>query len=141
MTETVVVDASFAFQLVLPGPRQALFEAQTRQWKQDECELRAPALWLYEMTSALCKGVRLGELDPDEGRRALSLAQRLGVHLIPPDDAQAGLAFEWTLRLNRAVAYDSFYLALAEALHCELWTADQRLRSAAGQPWVRCVEG
>lgn len=141
MTGTVVVDASFAFQLILPGPRQASFQAQVRQWKQGDCELRAPALWLYEMTSALCKGVRLGELDPDEGRRALALAQRLGVNLIPPDDIQARLAFEWTLRLNRVAAYDSFYLALAEALHCDLWTADRHLCNAANQPWVRCVEG
>jgi predicted nucleic acid-binding protein len=39
--------------------------------------------------------------------------------------------------LNRAAAYDSFYLALAETLQCELWTADRRLRSAIDLPWVR----
>ncbi len=49
------------------------------------------------------------------------------------------LAFDWTVRLNQAAAYDSFYLALAEALRCELWTADQHLYDAVGQPWVRWV--
>jgi len=141
MAPSVVVDASFAFQLVLPAPRQPSFQEQARQWKQDGYDLCAPALWLYEMTSALCKTVRLGDLAPVEGQRALALALRLGVHLIPPDDAQAQSAFAWTLRLNRAAAYDSFYLALAEALQCELWTADRHLRSAANLPWVRCVDG
>ena len=61
--------------------------------------------------------------------------------MIPPDALLAQAAFEWTLRLNRAAAYDRFYLALAETLGCELWTADTRLRNAADLPWVRGVEG
>jgi predicted nucleic acid-binding protein len=39
--------------------------------------------------------------------------------------------------LNRAAAYDSFCLALAEAMQCELWTADRRLVNAVNLPWVR----
>ena len=45
-------------------------------------------------------------------------------------------AFAWTRRLNRAAAYDSFYLALAEGLQCDLWTADRRLFNAVDLPWV-----
>ena len=41
---------------------------------------------------------------------------------------------------NRAAAYDSFYLALAEGLDCELWTADERLHNAAGVAWVKLLE-
>ncbi len=39
----------------------------------------------------------------------------MSVEIVQPDDAQLQKAFDWTLRLNRAAAYDSFYLALAEA--------------------------
>jgi len=46
-------------------------------------------------------------------------------------------AYTWTRRLNRAVAYDSFYLALAERLDCDFWTADRRLVNAASQPWIK----
>jgi len=35
------------------------------------------------------------------------------------------------LRAN-VTAYDAAYVALAEVLSCELWTADQRLASAPG---------
>jgi predicted nucleic acid-binding protein len=139
MTKSLVVDASFAFKLILPGPRQAHFRELMTRWKQDSYEVYAPTLWAYEMTSALCKVVHFGQLRPDEGTRALALAQGLDVRLIPPDDTQARLAFDWTMRLNRAAAYDSFYLALAETLGCELWTTDRHLYNAVAQPWVRLV--
>lgn len=139
MTKSLVVDASFAFKLILPGPRQAHFRELMTQWKQDSYEMYAPSLWVYEITSALCKVVHFGQLRPDEGTRALALAQGLEVRLIPPDDTQARLAFDWTMRLNRAAAYDSFYLALAETLGCELWTTDRHLVNAVAQPWVRWV--
>jgi predicted nucleic acid-binding protein len=141
MTRLLVLDASFAFHLVLPGPRQTLSRELITEWKREGCELFAPTLWLYEITSALCKAVRFSKLTPDEGKRALVLAHELDVQLIPPDDAQTRLAFDWTLRLNRGAAYDSFYLALAETLRCELWTADQRLHHAVGQSWVHFVGG
>jgi predicted nucleic acid-binding protein len=139
MSKPLVVDASLTFRLVLPGPQQDPFSSLLAGWLRDGHVLYAPTLWLYEMTSALCKTVHFGELTPEEGQRALVLAQKLGIQLIPPDDDQADLAFNWTIQLNRAAAYDSFYLALAETLQCEMWTADQRLHNAAGQPWVRCA--
>ena len=33
--------------------------------------------------------------------------------------------------LRQGAAYDAHYLALAESLDCELWTADQRFYGAA----------
>lgn len=139
MPNFLVIDASAVFRLVLPGPEQAHLRTLITQWAKDGYTLYAPVLWLYEITSALCKAVHFGELTTTEGRRALTLAQKLDVQIIPPDDAQALLAFDWTVRLNRAAAYDSFYLALAETLQCELWTADRRLFNAAGRPWVRWI--
>jgi predicted nucleic acid-binding protein len=140
MTGCIVVDASFAFRLIVPGPTQALYLEQAARWGEGGCALYAPTLWLYEMTSALCKLARLSELTQDEARQALALVPELGVQLVSPDSLLARSALEWTLRLNRAAAYDSFYLALAEALECELWTADQRLRHAVELPWVRGID-
>ncbi|MGD0684913.1 MAG: type II toxin-antitoxin system VapC family toxin [Streptosporangiaceae bacterium] len=37
----------------------------------------------------------------------------------------------WELRAN-VTAYDAAYVALAEILSCDLWTADQRLAHATG---------
>jgi len=91
------------------------------------------------MTSALCRLTRFGELTPEEGKRTLSLAQTLGVQLATPDNELMRLSFDWTIRLDRAAAYDSFSLALAEVLQCDLWTADQRLYNAVNEPWVRWI--
>jgi predicted nucleic acid-binding protein len=137
MPEPLVVDASFTFRLVLPGPEQDRFRLLVDGWLRDGYELHAPTLWVYEMTSALCKVVRFGELTPAEGRHSLALAQTLGIQLMPPDIDQVRTAFDWTLRLERAAAYDSFYLALAESLRCDLWTADRHLCNAVEQSWVR----
>jgi predicted nucleic acid-binding protein len=137
MTKSLVVDASFAFKLILPGARQASSQGLVTEWKRAGYRLCAPTLWIYEITSALCKAVHFAALTPDQGQRALMLALKLDVQPVPPDDVQARLAFDWTVCLKRAVAYDSFYLALAETMECELWTADKRLCNAVDQPWVR----
>jgi predicted nucleic acid-binding protein len=136
MPKPLVIDASFAFRLLVPGPQQDLFRSLVAGWLRDGYELYAPTLWLYEITSALCKVVHFGELSPQEGERTLALAQTMGIRLISPDDDQARSAFDWTLRLGCTAAYDSFYLALAHTLQCELWTADRHLHNAVDQPWV-----
>jgi predicted nucleic acid-binding protein len=135
----LVIDASFAFRLLLPGPDQERCRALVTQWHAEGCVLCAPMLWLHEITSALCKGVHFGHITRDEGQQALILAQKLGVQLFPPGEAQTTSAFAWTMQRKRAAAYDSFYLALAKTLRCELWTADKRLANAAGVSWVHLI--
>jgi predicted nucleic acid-binding protein len=139
MPKTLVVDASLVFRLILPGPYQADVQSLVARWLADGYEMHAPSLWMYEITSALCKMVHFGQLTVEEGQRALALAQRLGVCSVAPYDELVWSAFEWTQRLDRAAAYDSFYLALAEGLEGGLWTADRRLFHAVDLPWVHLV--
>ena len=139
MPKPVVVDASLVFRLLLPSPHQADVQALVTTWLAEGYELHAPSLWLYEITSALCKTVHFGQITVQEGERALALAQRLGVRNMAPCDEIVQSAFKWTRRLNRAAAYDSFYLALAERLQCEMWSADRRLYNAVDLPWVHLV--
>ena len=137
MPAPLVVDASLTVRLLLPAPEQSGLQGLVSSWLREGYTLCAPALWLYQTTSALSKVVRWGELTPEEGGRALELAQTLAVQLVAPDSEQARRAYDWTLRLNRAAAYDSFYLALAESLQCDLWTMDERLHNGVNLPWVR----
>ena len=134
-----VIDASVTLKLVLPSPLRVECSALVNDLVSRGFELIAPALWAYETTSTLCKAVHFGQLTPDEGERTLLQLMSLGVRLVLPDVSQNRQAFDWTLRLNRAAAYDSYYLALAEALECDLWTADRRLLNAVDLPWVRWV--
>ena len=62
-----------------------------------------------------------------------------GSRVAAPDDELVRKALAWTLRLGRAAAYDSFYLALADRLGCDLWSADWYLARAVDVAWVRVV--
>ncbi|WP_420629260.1 type II toxin-antitoxin system VapC family toxin [Candidatus Leptofilum sp.] len=137
MTKYLVVDASFAIRLVAPHPTRDYFKNLANQWLTDRFELCAPSLWLYEVASATTKLVRFGDLNNQQGTELLQLLQNLGVTLFEMDASLVVRAFEWTIQLNRAAAYDSFYLALAEKLGCDFWTADKRLANAVQQPWVK----
>lgn len=48
-------------------------------------------------------------------------------------------AWERAYRFKQPAAYDAHYLALAEMLGCEFWTADRRLHNAVKDelPWVK----
>jgi predicted nucleic acid-binding protein len=137
MPKPLVIDASLIFRLILPGTDQPAVQSLVARWLTDGYQLFAPSLWAYELTSALCKAVHFGQVTAEEGERVLALARRLGVQLIAPHDDLVRSAFAWTLRLERAAAFDSFYQALAERLECELWTAERRLCYAVDLPWVR----
>ncbi len=140
MTKYLVIDASFAFRLLLPGQHQQYCQNLVSKWHRENYELCAPTLWSYEITSALCKMIHFGQITQNEGQQALTLTKKLNVKLFSPDDTQIALAFDWTIKLNRAAAYDSFYLALAKTLDSELWTADKRLFNAAGVSWAHLVQ-
>jgi predicted nucleic acid-binding protein len=136
----LVVDSDFGFRSVVPVPQQARYDTLRHDWRRRGFDVIAPTLWRYEVISALTKAVRFRTLRPERARASLILIDSLGVRLIPPDEDQTRRAFEWTLQLGRAAAYDSFYLALAEQLGCEFWMADERLYHAANQPWVRWLD-
>lgn len=137
MTKYLVVDASFAIRLVTPHTHRNYFKKLLEGWLAEGFSLCAPSLWLYEITSATTKLVRFGDFNEQQGQELLQLLQNLGVVIFEMDTSLTAKAFEWTIRLNRAAAYDSFYLALAERLDCDFWTADQRLANAVGQSWIK----
>lgn len=139
MTSYIMIDTSFTFKLLIPHVHQTAYENQVQEWKLGGIQLCAPTLWAYELTSAFTKMVHFSQLSEANARTGLILAYQLGVELIEPDFGLSEKAFAWTRKLNRAAAYDSFYLALAEDRGAELWTADQRLVNATKLSWVRTL--
>ncbi len=123
-----VIDVSIVLKAILPNPEMARCQTVLAQLNGDE--LVVPALWVYEVTSSLAKAVHFHQLTEDESKAALHQIFALDVKIIPPDELQSLLALDWTLRLKRASAYDSFYLAITDELEAVFWTADQRLVNA-----------
>ena len=87
-----------------------------------------PHLADSEVTQALRELVLRGEIGADDARAALARWMRLGLRRY---GVVGFIARLWELRDN-LTAYDASYIALAEALACELVTADARLAQAPG---------
>ena len=87
-----------------------------------------PHLADSEVAHALRGQVLRGRLGAGSAERVLARWARIGVRRFP---VVGLLPRIWALRDN-LTAYDATYVALAEALACELVTADARLARAPG---------
>ena len=134
----VCVDAGVLIKLVMAEEDSDRADALWEQWKEDGVKVVAPALLLFELTSVLRKKVHRGLLEPEEGKRAFDTVHRLPVQVLAPSDLHRR-AWELATRFNRPAAYDAHYLALAEMMNCEFWTADERLFNTVRDElsWVR----
>ena len=87
----------------------------------------APHLIDAEVGNALRSMVLRGDLTNGVGASARLMAERLVHRRHPIHGAIAARA--WQLRHNLSF-YDALYVALAESLHCQLITADNRIARA-----------
>lgn len=116
----IVVDASAAVLALLN-------DGEARRTVATETAV-VPHLADSEVTHALRAQVLRGHVAADDADRALSQWARLGVRRF---GVVGLLGRMWELRDN-VTAYDATYVTLAEALGCQLLTADARLASAPG---------
>ena len=134
------VDANLVIRLIADPSDKAVLQLW-EQWDAEGRQLAAPALLYYEVTNALYRYQRMGVMSTSSVRAALQAALSLPLHL----HQDAGLhrrALDLAERFDLPAAYDAHYLALAERLGAEFWTADRRLVEAvrAELPWVHLVE-
>jgi predicted nucleic acid-binding protein len=123
----LVVDASvLAVALADDG-----LEGDTARARLRDELLAAPELVDLEVASALRGRLAGGYLDARRAEFALRDLMDLPLHRAPH---RRLLTRCWDLRSNLTV-YDAAYVALAEALDCDLLTADVRLSKAPG---IRC---
>ena len=137
MPSPVIVDASYTLRMLLPNSIQPRLLKQMDIRQENNVPLYAPTLWHYEVTTTLAKLVHCREITEEASDKLLEMAFALDISIIAPDESLCRHALHWTFRLKRASAYDCFYVALAELLRGELWTADRKLFRAVGQDWIR----
>jgi predicted nucleic acid-binding protein len=120
----IVLDASAAVLALLnDGDARRSLASRT---------VAVPHLADSEVAHALRGQVLRGSVGAEQAGAALARWARLGLRRF----AVVGLLGRiWELRENLS-AYDASYVALAEALACELLSADARL---AGSPGPRCA--
>lgn len=140
----LVVDASISVWAVLPVLQDKNADAAVRfvEWGEIGFTLVAPSWWAAECTTAIRRAVFNKVINESRARQAVSDLFALEIEIVPIDIQLCESALEWAARLKQSRAYDSFYLALAQRLGIDFWTADKRLANAAqqlGLSWVRWV--
>jgi len=126
---SVCIDASVVVALVTPEVQSERALALWTQWMRGDVQVIAPVLLRYEATSALRRKVVRGAMSLPDARRALEGALSLDIELLNPPELPLH-AFDLAARLNRPAAYDAHYLAVAEMMGSEFWTADEGLYHA-----------
>lgn len=140
MTSWVVADSGILLASVLVEKHTAKAQALMKGWQHGQVIVAAPPLLRYEVVAALRKHVHRQTLTAQEALRtrdellAYPMAWFIDVSLLKR-------GYEFATQFNFPTAYDSQYLAVAERLKCEFWTADERLYNSlnAHLTWVKWV--
>ena len=137
----VCLDASFIVRLLVSEETAPLTDALWEAWHRAGRPRAAPTLLYYEVSNALHRYVTAGVLTAAEAAILLDAALSLDITLYG-DAALHRQALQLAERFALPATYDAHYLALAECLGGELWTADRRLANAVRHhlPWVRLLE-
>jgi predicted nucleic acid-binding protein len=136
----ICVDANLVVRLVIDPSDQAVCRLWDL-WDATHRQLAAPDLLYYEVTNALYRYQKLGHMTAQSVELAWDAALALPLHRPHEVDLHRRALF-LAARFDLPAAYDAHYLALAEHLDGELWTADQRLVRAVQSElaWVHLAQ-
>ena len=133
MNGSVVVDASVAVKWLVREAYSDRAVMLSRSWVSQGVRIIAPYLMAVEISNAMYRKVRQRQIDLDSARRLVDNLIGSGLILWEPKGLHSR-AMELAAQLRQSAVYDTHYLALAEIMDCDLWTADERFfRAAAGQ--------
>lgn len=124
-----MLDSGILIASVYPETLTRQAQHLIKQLQTDNITLHAPTLLRYELVAVSRKAVYQARVTAEEGLRARDklLAYPVTLHF---DDVLLKRGYELATQYNRPTAYDAQYLALAERLSCDFWTADERMFNA-----------
>lgn len=125
--EPVVIDANIGVFFAWPTDFSDITHRLIQTFLDTGRYIVVPELWNAEVVSALRKWGLHVQASTSEVRQAVKLALSLPAEVAPLGLSLCLDALTWAERLGERVVYDAFYLALAERLGAEFWTADERL--------------
>ncbi len=130
MNGLVVVDASLAFKWLVQEEHSDKADALGRLWASQGTRRAAPYFMPAEVANALHRRVVREDMSVLDSVRLIErlLSSGLELHETPGLHSRA---LELATQLSQGAVYDAHYLALAEALDCDLWTADEKFHRAA----------
>lgn len=124
----ICLDASIVVQ-ALVNPKNIAIRQQWERWRSHGQQFVAPSLQRYEVTNALHRYQHSNQLSIDVIEETLHIFLTLPIAYVD-EQSDHQRAMEIARRFGRPAAYDAHYIALAERLGIEFWTADRRLANA-----------
>ena len=123
------MDASLATKWLLAEVDTDKADELALLWARTGVRPVAPYLLPIEVANVMLQRVRRGQISLESaGRRIVRLFDS-GLELTQPAELHFR-AIELASSLQQGAVYDAHYLALAEMLDCDLWTADERFYSS-----------
>ncbi len=140
MTSWVVIDSGLRLAITLKETHAVKAGALLDWLAENQYQIAAPYLFRYELVSVIRKHIYRGSITVDDGSALVQGLLREPVEMFT-NEALLPRALELATQYNRPTAYDLIYLALAEQLDCEFWTADLKLYNAvsSGLTWVKWI--
>lgn len=138
----IVVDNSIATKWVFPEEESDLALALLADHVARGERVVGPHLLPIEFTNVVRKQMRQEGLSHDDAVASLDRFFAFPIELRPRSDAAREALHRRAVtiaeRYDLPATYDAHYLALAETLKCDLWTADQRLlrQMREGVAWL-----
>ena len=136
----MVVDTSLAVKWFLPEDYSVEAMALLRSWQHQGVDRIVPGWFACEVANVLYQRLRSGGVDLLQAQTGVkTILNWTTVHDVEPAVSERSL--EIAAVLGRPASYDSHYVAVAERLDCDLWTADERFWNAASStfPWIRWI--
>ncbi|MGE5222143.1 MAG: type II toxin-antitoxin system VapC family toxin [Omnitrophica WOR_2 bacterium] len=142
MAQRYVIDANATLGLFLRLPYSNKVDHWMQEWRKEDASLVVPILWEYECLTGLRRAVTLKLITSDEAEQMVEDLLALDIQRVVPTLELHLSALFWAERISQSKVYDAQYLALAENLSAEFWTADQRLfhtLRGMGVDWVHSI--
>jgi predicted nucleic acid-binding protein len=138
MSGFVCLDANVAAKWVIPETEEELAKSLYLGARRQDVTLVAPPHFQIEVATTIRKRVAQGHDDHATALRRWNEFEDFEIQIVEPPGLYRN-TLEIAERYSRPTAYDAHYIALAEFLNCEFWTADYRLINALNGrlPFVR----
>jgi len=134
------VDASFIIRLVINNYSDNIYSDTWQQWQDLKTIIVAPTLTMYEVSNGFYRYQRIGQITSNQTEDFLTEALNLDIQFYGDTNLhQEALVLANLYSLP--ATYDAHYLALAQRLQIELWTADKKLFNSVFKSlsWVKLI--
>lgn len=125
----ICVDSSIVIKLLLDEPDSEAVSSLWEKWAGEDREIYAPFLLHYEIYNVIRNKTHRHVIRESEQKRIFNVYHSFNLKFIADTELMTS-AIGLANRFNLPSIYDAIYLALAQKMSLEFWTADLKLARA-----------